>query len=308
MNTLLYSNEKLLKAENQVWNLEECFLCGFSVIFILAEIVLFVFFVHKVYKKNNRKIFGDKITRFLDIQISVTIFTLILQGIVYLSMLFISKKATDDLKCSIFNCIFHTLHFFLNFSNVINLFSFHYIWIQQKELRFLHLHSKLYDVLKGLIFVIVSASITIPFKIKIDIVFVIEDGICLGKGHIFQDTLLLLSIIAAFSVAITVIIIHIYYLYLTKHEETLFRSTRKNRIYFRLIHNQIYLFFKLFSVICFLFVVYLVTFLFIKSDKYTKFADLKYLVRHIYNFTFCFVLCVFRFTVSKLDIKSNYLK
>ena len=306
MNPSLYPSGKLLKAENQVWNLKDSFLCGFSVSFILAEIMLFVFFVHKVYKKNDRKIFGNKITRFLNIQISVTTFMLILQGIVYLIMLLTSKNVTSGLTCSIFNYVFHTLHLFLNFLNVLNLFSFHYIWIQQKVLRFLHLRSTLYDFLKGSIFFVVSASITIPFKIKIDTVFVLADGLCLGKRHSFQEDLLLGSIIAAFSVSITVIIIHVYYLYLTEKEGTQFRSTRQNEIVFWLIHNQIFLFLKLFSVIAFLFALYLVTFLVIKPDKYTKFADFKYLVCHIYNFIFCFILCVFRFTVSKLNMIDNY--
>ena len=299
----------MLKSENQTWKAEDSILCGLSVTLIFAHVLLLRLFIYKIYAMNDCKIFGNKKTSsILDKMYYVTFFMLILQGIVYLVMVFVSKSVTSGLVCSVFSLIFHILHSSLKVLNVFNLFLYHYIWIKQRVLVFLHKGGVLYQIFKLSFAFVLSVSIVLPFKMNVDTAFILVGGLCFGKRLSFQKTLSIISISAALLIAILFVGIQVYYLLRTNQEETKHCSNKRNKIIFELIRRQICSFLKLHVALALLLALYIGLLILLPSPKMTKFADLNYLARHLYNYVFCFILCIFRFTVSKFDVKESYLK
>ena len=300
--------QQSLKTTNQTWNSHDSFLFVMSSALITADFLLVALFIYKVKVQKSFEILSNrKTTSILDNLFCATFVMLVFQGIVYFTMLFISKSVTSGLICSYLSFVFHVLHMLIKFFNILTLYLFHYIWFKQRVVNFLYLKNKLYQSLKALLAIVISVSIILPFKMNIDIVFNIKDGLCRGMGFSFQHYYSIICIVVVCFIAVFLVFNQLYFLYKTNEEQAK-HSNKKSIIVFGIIRKQIHSFLKLHLSVALLLVVYLVCLKLLHYDGLVKFADAKYLVLHLYNFCFTLILCFFRLNVSKLDIRDIFLK
>ena len=293
---------------NRTWTQKDSNLLGFTITLLIADITLLGCFLYKIFYKKKHQIFGNqKTTPNLDKVITFTLILLVLQSIVCLNMILISKSVTHGLTCSISNLFFHTLHSLLKIMKFFIIFLHYYIWIKQRLLGFLQPHGDSHTFFKMFFVFILSVSVIIPFKMNIDTTFVLIDGLCFGKTLSFKKTLSFISIMAAFAVVIFLICVQIYYLFRTKQEENKHISNEKAKIVFKIVRKQVCLFLVLHIIVATLLALYFGKLKLLHSDGMIEFANLNYFARHLYNFVFCSVLCIFRCITPKLDIKSEFL-
>ena len=167
---------------NGTWNQKDNNILGFSITLLIADIALLGCFLYKTFYKKNHQIFGSKkTTPNLDKVIIFTLVLLVLQSIVCINMILISKSVTNGLTCSINNLFFHILHSLLKIMKFFIIFLHYYIWIKQRLLGFLQPYGDTHTFFKMFFVFILSVSVIIPFKMNIDTTFVLIYGICFGE-------------------------------------------------------------------------------------------------------------------------------
>ena len=300
--------DQLLINSNRSWNGADIILAGLSITLLVADFVLLGLFEYKIFFKRNKQIFGKKaITSILDKVIIFTLFLLILQSIASLNMVLISKSVTNGLTCSVYSAVFHILNSLLKLLTFYIVFFHYYIWMKQRCLRFLHPSGVLHTLFKfSPLVVVLSFSIVLSFEIKFLISFVIVDGICYGEVLSFKKSFFSCTV-AYLVVFLIFIIVQLYHLFRTIQEEFKQPSNKKSKTAFAIIRRQLYLFLKLQIAVAVLLALFLVETKVFYSDGMIKFADFNYFARHLYNFVFCSMLCIFRCTAPTLDIKSELL-
>ena len=302
------------------WDGKEYILTEVSSFLLLADNLLLFTFVYKIYYQKNIKVFGnEKTARSVLDRMFLTLFTLLAtQGVFCVIMSLNYMTPPSGFKCSAQNFVFTWLHTVLKAISCSIIFQFHYIWIKQRALRFLHSFSPVQKYVKFIFVFVVSFCVLIPFKANIDIVFIVKYGSCFAKRLRIHHTLVKISLVCALLVIFNLFLVQIYYIYKTRKAKYEYRlkcsigtsystlSASDADIVFGLIRNQIVLFSKFLSVF---FVHLLLHFLFITSLGYIpNFSVLHYIVRHLYSFLYCLVLCIYRFIVPKLSLKEQYLQ
>ena len=154
------STNSTLELMNRAWNRTDNILLGFSITLLVADFILLGLFVHKIFLKKNDKIFGnEKTTSYLDKVITFTLILLIVQSIVCLNMISISKSVTNGFVCSINSFFFHIFHSLLKILKFFIIFLHYYIWTKQRCLGFLNVHGVLHTIFKLIFVFILSVSV-----------------------------------------------------------------------------------------------------------------------------------------------------
>ena len=290
------------------WNQKENILLGLSITLLLADIILAGGFVYKVFIKNNHQVFGNtKITPTLDKVFMFALILLFLQTVVDLKIVLIFKNVKSGLTCSIYNAVFNILNSLIKTLTPFTIFFHYYIWIKQNCLGFLHLNAAHHSIFKLVFAFILSVALVVSFKMNIDTIFIVINGICYGKGLPFRRKLSFISLIASFLVIVCLITLQCYYIFKTKQTENKHKPNEKNKLVFEIIRRQIYLFLKLHVAIALSLSVYFVKKISFQSNGMINFAGVGYLISCLYNFLSCTMVCVFRLKVPKVDVKSEFL-
>ena len=164
------------------WIGKEGLLIGMCSSLLLADILLLVTFIYKVYIQKNFKVFGNKkTTSFLDKTFISMLTILAIQGLTCIIMSFNYKKPASGMKCSVQNLIFTLLHSTLKVFFFAVTFQFHYIWVEQRLLNHLHPSHAVQQAIRLVFVFLFSFCIVTAFQMNIGIVFIAQDSFCYGK-------------------------------------------------------------------------------------------------------------------------------
>lgn len=317
----------------------------FEVCPLVFDVFLLIIYIIRVFhQKNHQQVFGRRTaSTVLDMMYTLMLVVLVMQGALFVVMYKRQNSFTSGDFCSVLNFTFQLLQTALKVLSCSVMFQLHYIWVKQKALNYLNSNQFHNRIIKHVFVFFLSFSVVTCFKTNIDVAFVLKDGVCLGKKLIIHKTLTQFSRYSAFSVFNFLVLVQVYYLCRTGKEKircfsrnstsfklpssendlslsnSLKQSTDSNfsirteekiDIVFGLIYKQIISFIKVLVSILVVFILKVFSTRYFKlenSDDIVEFSVANYFLQHAFSFLVSFILCIYRFFVSKLSIQDQYL-